>query len=98
MKKKILDGLPKKASFFQRISILDNGLVYIFISDPNNDSAQAIDIFSKDGKYLYSTKIDIGGDNNLGNIEFSRDSIILSFEDEEGEIKLAKYKIVHPGL
>ena len=57
MKKKIIDGLPKKASFFQRIIASDNGLVYVFVSDPDNNASQMIDVFSNEGKFLYSSVI-----------------------------------------
>ncbi len=96
MKKKIIDGLPKKASFFQRIAIQENGLVYVFVSDPDNNASQEIDVFSNNGKYLYSTGIKLEEGSNLGNITFSKDSLILSYEDEEGEIKVAKYQINQP--
>ncbi len=98
MIKKILDGLPKKASFFQAIFAMDNGFVYVFISDPDSRSSQAIDVFSSDGKYLYSTNIEISEDNSIRTIDFNGNSLFISFEDEEGEIKLAKYQIIHPTL
>ncbi len=98
MIKKILAGLPKKASFFQRIFAMDNGLVYVFVSDPDARSSQAIDIFSSNGEYLYSNNIEIGEGDNIRVIEFSGNNLFLSFEDEEGEIKLTKYQISHPSV
>ena len=94
--KKILDGLPEKASFFVGINAQDNGLVYVFVSDPNSRSKQAIDVFSPEGKHIYSTSIDIGKDKVLRTINFSRNNLLISFEDEEGEVKLTKYQINHP--
>ena len=35
---------------------------------------------------------------NLSNIQIFKDNLLFSFEDEEGNIKLAKYQIEQPGV
>jgi hypothetical protein len=96
--KNIIDGLPKKASFFQGITIDKNGLIYIFISDPGNETFLAIDIFSPMGKYLYSSELrpEQGRLIKWGDIHFDDDFIILTVEDEEENLKVAKYLIKLP--
>lgn len=86
--KNIIDGLPKKASFFQDIKIDKNGLIYVFISDPGNETFLAIDIFSPMGKYLYSSELrpEQGRLIKWGDIYFGDDFLILTVEDEEGNL------------
>ncbi|NIM16964.1 MAG: hypothetical protein GTO45_33770 [Candidatus Aminicenantes bacterium] len=96
--KNIIDGLPKKASFFQGIKIDKNGLIYVLISDPGNETFLAIDIFSPMGKYLYSSELRLeqGRLIKWGDIYFDDDFLILTVEDEEGNLKVAKYLIKLP--
>jgi hypothetical protein len=96
--KNIIDGLPKKASFFQGIKIDKNGLIYVLISDPGNETFLVIDIFSPLGKYLYSSELrpEQGRLIKWGDIYFDDDFLILTLEDEEGNLKVARYLIKLP--
>lgn len=98
MVKKILNGLPKKASFFQEIVIDKNGLIYIFVSDPDNDSHQLIDIFSPAGKYLYSSELKVEEGYSIENIYLRDDLLVITTEDEDGNLKVAKYSVTLPNL
>ncbi len=98
MVKNILDGLPGKASFFQDIVIDKNGLIYVFVSDPDKNSLQAVDIFSPEGKYLYSSELKVKEGLSIYNIHLKDDLLVIATEDEEGEFKVAKYLIKLPAL
>jgi hypothetical protein len=96
--KKIIDGLPGKASFFQGIQIDKNGMIYIFVSNPGDHPSQDIDIFSPDGKYLYSSEVRVEDGLLIkeGNIYFKDDYMLVPVEDEDGNIKVIKYSIKLP--
>lgn len=96
----IIASLPKKASFFRDIEIDKNGLIYVYVSDPGNETFQAIDIFSPKGDYLYSSEIRAGEGLLIkdGNLHFIDDSLLLPVEDEEGNLKVIKYSIKLPVL
>lgn len=98
--KRILKALPKKASFFWKISADRNGLVYIFISDPDPDSAnlQALDIFSPEGKFLYSSEIKIEEGLKINTIYLQDELLLMAVENEEGTVKVAKYLVKPPAL
>jgi len=98
MAKNILNGLPDKASFFQNIVIDRKGLIYVFVSDPDKTSLQAIDIFSPEGKYLYSSEFKVKEGLSIYNIHLKDDLLVIAEEDEEGEFKVAKYLIKLPSL
>jgi hypothetical protein len=98
MLKNILDGLPGKASFFQDIVIGKNGLIYVFVSDPDKNFLQAFDIFSPEGKYLYSSELKVKEGLSIYNIHLKDDLLVIATEDEEGEYKVAKYLIKLPSL
>lgn len=96
--KKIIDGLPEKASFFQEIKVDKNGLIYVLVSDPGNETSQAIDIFSPQGKYLYSSELRVEEGLIINGIFLIEDNVFLAEEDEEGNLKVAKYLINLPVL
>jgi hypothetical protein len=74
------------------------GLIYIFVSDTDNGNIQAIDIFSPDGKFLYSSILKFE-ENNLLNEIVSFDSYLyVSMIDKEGTERAAKFSIKHPQL
>jgi outer membrane protein assembly factor BamB len=96
--KKIIDGLPEKASFFQDIKVDKNGLIYVLVSDPGNEASQVIDIFSPQGKYLYTSELRIEEGLSLNAFFLIDDNLFLAEEDGEGNLKAAKYLINLPVL
>lgn len=93
----MLKGMPDIATFFSQVRIGKNGLIYIFVSDLENENGQEIDIFSPEGKYLYHGEINVeDGEKITSPIAFHGDSIVMFVEDEEGESSLIKYKIDLP--
>lgn len=97
MLKRIMDGLPDKASFFQDIKIAENGMIYVFVSNPNNQSGQDIDIFSPQGKYIYSSSIKIASHLSIYTLYFGDSQLVMAVEDEdEGEMMVINYSIELP--
>lgn len=93
----MVKGMPDEAPFFNRIMVEKNGLIYVFISDLENETGREIDIFSPQGKYLYHGEIKMP-DNYIirSGLAFQNNYLHLFAEDEEGEGKLLKFKIDMP--
>lgn len=94
--KNIMDGLPKKASYFERIEMDKNGFIYAFLSDPDNKTGKDIDIFSPKGKFLYTSSIKAKAGRTMGRIAFKDNTLVFEMEDKEGEVYIAKYRIKLP--
>lgn len=94
--KNTVNGLPGKATFFWDLKVEKNGLVYAFVSNPDDNSAQVVDIFSPTGKYLYSSTLKAGKDIAFVVFHFDGDVLYLSTEDEEGTVRLVKNSIKIP--
>jgi hypothetical protein len=103
--KKLLNGYPDELTYFTRIGI-DNGMIYVYLSDlgPSYQHRQDIDIFSLDGKYQYRSGIKFDENTEIIEANFDRgilirrDSVYVGLEDEEGNVKIAKFKIILPTL
>lgn len=94
--KNTVNGLPDKASFFWDLKVEKNGLVYAFISNPNDSSAQAMDIFSPTGKFLYSSTLKPEEGMTFGVFYFDGDLLYFSVEDKEGTVRVVKNSIKMP--
>ena len=94
----MVKGMPDYCTYYSRISIAENGLIYIYLNDVTNKTAQEIDIFSPEGKYLYHATAQLPeGLKRLGPIFLKGNSLILFVENEEGEQKLVNFQIEIPG-
>jgi hypothetical protein len=98
--KELAKHLPDELVYFHKIQAMD-GLVYVFegnfgINWPN----QPIDIFSKDGKYLYRATFTPPEGTHIyfssHCIQIVKEFLYVVLEDEEGDVKIAKYKILLP--
>ena len=99
MAKQMIDGMPDYAPYFNRITIEENGLIYVFMNDPANETGLEIDIFSPEGKYLYHGRLTLpGGLIKAGGLEIKGNFLWAFTEDNDGERKLVKYKIVKPSI
>jgi len=96
MIQRMIKGLPEVATYFSRIVVDRNGFKYLFISNPEARYKQQIDIFSPQGKFLYSSIIELEKDKRIRSLCFKNDLIFLAIEDEEGDIKIVKYNISLP--
>ncbi|MEN8223629.1 MAG: 6-bladed beta-propeller [Acidobacteriota bacterium] len=93
----MVKGMPDVATYFSRIWIDQNGLIYVFVTDLENESGQEIDIFSPEGKYLYHVNMNLGeGYTISSSIVIQSNFLYLFAEDEDDEAALFKYKIDLP--
>lgn len=98
---KCVDTTPGELAHFIRIEEI-NGLIYVFGAFfGQNQEKQRIDIFSPQGKYLYRSFIKPGNGStiyysHIKNLVIKKDYLYMLIEDEEGDIKIAKYKISLP--
>jgi hypothetical protein len=99
MAEQIIKGMPDYSTYFSQITIEENGLIYVYISNAANETGQEIDIFSPGGKYLYHADIILPEGlikTSPGPVVIKGNSLLVFVEDHEGETKLVKYKIVKP--
>lgn len=101
MAKEMIDqmvkGMPDESPFFNRIIVDGKGLIYVFVSDLENETGQEIDIFSPEGKYLYHGEIKMPGNYKIAaGLTLKNNHLYLFGDDEEGVRKLLKFKINMP--
>lgn len=96
MVERIIDGLPPTASFFSDIRILGNGMILVFVSDPDRQDGATIDIFSPLGRLLYQADFTAPAGHTIENYEFSENRLFLASQDEEGTPYLNYYQIDWP--
>jgi hypothetical protein len=96
MLERILDGLPKKASFYQDLVIDNRGFIYVFLANPTAEPIQGIDIFSPEGKYLYSSQLRAAEGSTIQAIYLRDNLLVIAVEDEEGTVKVAQYSVQLP--
>ncbi len=94
MKKQMIAGTPDIATYFSGIDGDDKGNIYVFPSDPGNNSSSAMDVFSPKGKYLYRAvfRAPEGYTLNSG-ITIKGDYLYTVLNDDEDEPKVVKFKI-----
>lgn len=93
---------PNDCTFFCRIEIHD-GLIYVFVPDILRQNKQKIDIFSPEGKYLYSGLIKLEEgltllDSQLDNPVIKDGCLYAVLQEESFKIKIVKYRIKYPPL
>lgn len=98
MLKRFIRDIPDSSTYFYRIFVDDNGLIYAFVSDYENQNKRIIDIFSPKGEYLYQAELQAPQDHTLraGGFLFFKNSVFAALEDPDGEIKITKYQIDLP--
>lgn len=101
MPKEMIDqmvkNMPDYCTYFSRIDVDKNGLIYIHMNDIANKTVQEIDIFSPAGKYLYHSDIQLPeGCKRVTPLFIKGNDLIVFVEDEEGEQKLVKFQIATP--
>ncbi|MCK4835985.1 MAG: 6-bladed beta-propeller [Candidatus Aminicenantes bacterium] len=98
MIKQLMKTMPDQCTYFNRIRVDKNGLIYVFIPDLTNETGQHIDIFSSEGKYLYRANLILpeGYKFRVSNHAFKDNYLYVFAEDDDGEVKLIKYTIQLP--
>lgn len=91
---------PNDCTFFSRIEV-HRELLYVFIPDVLRQNTQKIDIFSLEGKYLYSGVIELEQGltlmhSQLDNPVIKDGCLYAALQDESFKTKIAKYRIKLP--
>jgi hypothetical protein len=92
---------PNECTFFCRIEVY-NELIYVFVPVIPRENKQKIDIFSPEGKYLYSGSIALEPGwtlmhSQLDNPVIKDGYLYAALKDDSPRIKIAKYRIKLPG-
>lgn len=101
--KRLLKSFPDEYTYFKRIDV-ENGNIYVFLPDLAHKNRQGMDIFSLDGKYLYRSVLVFADVYEIPvttfgviPIKIKGKHLYVGLEDEEGDVKIVKYKIALPG-
>ena len=96
VKKIAKKNLPDYLNYFEKIYVDNKGLIYVFEPVYENKNLQRVDIFSGDGKYVYASEIKVEKGYEIDGFHLAGNNIYLVLEDENGEIKIAKYHFTAP--
>ena len=100
----IAKSFSNRLTHFHQIQVHD-GLVYVFVPEPDLDQGTAriaqIDIFSREGTYLYRAHLDFGKGlthlfSPLSNLAFRNGNFYAVCVREDDTVVLVKYKAVLP--
>ena len=94
----MIDSIPQEATYFYKLHVDEQGMIYVFVSDIEDSNTEFIDIFSPKGEYVYRSEIN-APDNfsfHSSGIHFFKNSLFCVVENEDGEVHLKKYKIIPP--
>jgi hypothetical protein len=98
----LVDGLPDVLTYYRRIQVTGDFVFVTTTTDIDRQPTQVqIDIFSRDGEYLYRAPLTFAGDEhifgNAENLVIHQSSFYVSMENSEGERYVARYQIRLPG-
>jgi hypothetical protein len=97
MIRKMVKQMPDYFTYFTRIHLDDNGLIYVHVNDAANLHSEEIDIFAPDGTYLYHSVITLPeGLIRVTPFVIEYSCMVAFVEDNDGEQKLVKYRIKLP--
>lgn len=95
--KQLIKNCPDKLTYFTKIQVDINRLIYVFVPNVEKKKSYHMDIFSMDGRYLYKSIIKIPEKfNRISNLTICGNSIYCKAEDKSGEIKILKFFISVP--
>lgn len=94
----IIKNLPDEAVYFGRIETRKNGLIYVFVADPEAETRADIDIFSPSYQYLYSASVQVPDIDSFRFLRFHDSFLYMLIENEDGDLLVTKYRVVHPQL
>lgn len=96
IKKQIKKGFPDVLTDFIGFRADRRGYIYVYHNEPYVEHRRTMDIFSPGGFYLYKGAIAVEEGYSMGRTHWNGDNLYLVSEDEDGELKLTKYKIKLP--
>lgn len=98
--KQLVKTFPDDITYFYKIEEI-NGLIFVYVPDPlhaieGHQNPKQIDIFSPGGKYLYRAHLNVEQSWKPLSTVINKGFLYVILEDEEGDLKLAKYHISLP--
>jgi D-alanyl-D-alanine carboxypeptidase len=97
MRERFLARFPDRQTYYTKITSDDQGLIYVFVPDVVEVEKQRIDIFSREGEYLYRAVIELpDGRVKARSIVFEGDHLYALVQREQGGQELVKYKVNRP--
>jgi hypothetical protein len=101
MGRQVAKVTPNQLTYFNKIEV-HNGLIYVFESSmENTPKSQKVDIFSREGKYLYCSHIALQGNVKMyrpSTLVIQDNYLYLRLQGEEGEMMIGKYRVNLPTL
>lgn len=100
-KQTLVNGLPDVLTYYLRIQVVGD-LVFVMATTgiSRRETLVQIDVFSRDGEYLYRAPIESVGDEHFfgspENLVIHKNSFYVSLEDGKGGKRLARYEIKLP--
>ena len=95
--KNLVETIPDNCTYFDGVSVDDNGMIYVLVADVLNEQSREIEIFSPEGKYLYHSAVSLPqGLRFAAKPVFKGNHLYVVVKDEAGEQKLVKYEIKRP--
>ncbi len=100
----LVESLPNEISCFHRIDVI-NGLVYVFVPElelgQKWPDIKQIDIFSREGEYLYKAQLEFGNGlkplfSPLHNLAIEGENLFIVLTDKQDSVVVSKYKIKLP--
>jgi hypothetical protein len=98
--KQLIKNFPDEPTYFYHIEEIES-LTYVFVPDPlsrfpGHQNPKQIDIFSAEGKYLYKADVKFERGLKPRSIPIKGNYLYAILEDENGELRIAKYQITFP--
>ena len=93
---KMADQIPDKLPFFHHLYTDDAGLIYVMTARIKESNRRDVDIFSKQGKYLYRGNIILENGFNILRLALRNKIMVVMVEGPDGERLLVKYTLVLP--
>ena len=96
----LMKNIPNRTTFFSKIECT-GGFLFVFVPDPlyqlsGFKNPPRIDIFSPEGRYLYSSSIELPGDFKPLIVTIKKNFMIAILIDSDGEQQLARFRITLP--
>jgi hypothetical protein len=96
IKKMIKKGFPDHLTFFYRIFVDKNGMIYTLVPTPLQENRLQLDVFSPTGRYLYKAAMAVAEDRSIEQIYWKGDTLYLGLETAEGDLFVSKYRLRLP--
>jgi hypothetical protein len=91
------DQIPDIMPYFHYLFIDRAGLLYVLTADSRRTHTRHVDVFSKQGRYLYRGSIDLDPGCSIIKMTINDRNLAAFVEDKEGERRLTKYTLNLPG-